>query len=92
MKNEPERQHCVSVHLVALCVFLVQTTDVANFLPSLTEKSSVPVEIISNRYFLKTLRIDYKQRLPCFCQYYGANLEYFSGKKENLLSNWESRE
>ena len=23
-------------------------------------------------------KIDYKQRLSCFCRYYGANLEYFS--------------
>ena len=72
-----ERQHSVSVHLMALCVFLAQKTEVAIFPPSLTEKSSVPVDILSNRYLKNTLRIDYK-RLPCFCRYYGANLEYFS--------------
>ena len=43
-----------------------------------TKKPPVPVDILSNRYLKNTLRIDYKQRLPCFYQHYGANLEYLS--------------
>ena len=30
---------------------------------------------IIDRYVKNTLRIDSKQRLPCFCRYYGVNLE-----------------
>ena len=68
--------------------------------PSRSEKPTVPVDILSNRYLKNTFRIDYKKRLPCFCRYYGAILEYsyfaykshIFGKKEHLLSNWESRE
>jgi hypothetical protein len=32
-------------------------------------------DLSSNRYVKNTLRIDSKQRLPCFCRYYGVNLE-----------------
>ena len=32
-------------------------------------------DLSSNRYVKNTLRIDSKQRLPCYCRYYGANLE-----------------
>ena len=39
------------------------------------EKPIVPVDILSNRYLKNNLKIDYKQRLPCFCRYYGANFE-----------------
>ena len=31
-------------------------------------------DLSSNRYVKNTLRIDSKQRLPCFCRYYGVNL------------------
>ena len=39
------------------------------------EKPIVPMDILANRYVKNTLRIDSKQRLRCFCRYYGANLE-----------------
>ena len=32
-------------------------------------------DLSSNRYVKNTLRIDSKQRLPCFCRHYGVNLE-----------------
>ena len=68
LKNERKRLHCVSGRLSALRVILP---------PGLTENTAVPVNLLSNRYLKNTLRIDYKQRLPCFCRYYGANLENF---------------
>ena len=35
------------------------------------------MDILSNRYLKNTLRIDYKQRLPCFYRYYGAILKIY---------------
>jgi hypothetical protein len=49
---------------MALLSFAREIHEVAIFPPGLTEKSSVPVEYY--QIDLKnTLRIDYKQRLPC---------------------------
>ena len=33
------------------------------------------MDFIVDRYVKNTLRIDSKHRLPCFCRYYGVNLE-----------------
>ena len=39
------------------------------------EKPNCHEWFIIDRYVKNTLRIDSKHRLPCFCRYYGVNLE-----------------
>ena len=46
--------------------------------PSVIEKSTHPVDILSNIYFKNNLRIDYKKRLIYFCGHYGYDLDYTS--------------
>ena len=39
------------------------------------KKPIASTNILSNIYVKNTLRMDPKQRLPCFCRYYGAMFE-----------------
>ena len=73
-----KRPHCVSGQLLALSVIFALNREVAIFPHGPSEKPNVPVDILSNRYLKNTLRIDSKNRLPCFCRYYGYNLEFFT--------------
>ena len=52
-----------------------ENTEVAIFPIASYEKPIASTGILSNIYVKNTLRIDPKQRLPCFCRYYGANFE-----------------
>ena len=60
LKNERERPHCVSGQEGALRVICAQKREAAIVTPRPSEKPTVPVDILSNRYLKNTLRIDYK--------------------------------
>ena len=76
LNNTRRGLHCASGHMMAPGENLLYKGVIIPI--SSTKNPIVPVDILSNRYLKNTLSIDYKQRLPCFCRYYGANLEYFS--------------
>ena len=93
-------QNCVSVHLMALCVFLMQKTEVAIFSTRSYWKKLCPGLQCFCGYYGANL--EYALSWPQFPVDFSAKREelseiflatcYFSGKKEHLLSNWESRE
>ena len=70
MKNERERPHYVSGQVGAFRVIFAQKRESAIVPPDPSEKPTVPVDILSNRFLKNTLRIDYKKCLPCFCFFF----------------------
>ena len=61
LKNERERPHYVSGQVGALRVIFAQKREAAIVPPSPSEKPTVPVDILSNRYLKNNLRIDHKK-------------------------------
>ena len=67
LKNERERSHCVSGSVGALRVNFALQSKAAIVPPSVIEKPTHSVDILSNIYFKNNLRNDYKKHLTCFC-------------------------
>ena len=75
LQNSHKGPYLASCHMVSPAENLAYNTEVAIFAIASYEKPIASTDILSNIYVKNTLRMDPKQRLPCFCRYYGVNLE-----------------